>query len=190
MEDTRQRILQTAGELFSQKGYSAISMREIARTCGVSKPAIYHYFTSKKQLYVEVLRQEVDRFLEALSETVSQPGTVTERLELVVRRYLGLLTQRLSLLRLVLRDMGVVETYVQEVLSERRDTLIRPIRKLLEEGIERGEFRPVNPTLAALSLMGTMNVFVTRSALLPDAKAGEDEILHTIDLFLNGLLPR
>lgn len=165
-------------------------MREIATACGISKPAIYHYFASKERLYIEVLQREMDRFLHALDEAAARPGTVTERLQAVVRRYLGLLSQKLSLLRLVLRDIDMVEEHLQEALSERRDTLIRPIRQLLEEGVERGEFRPVNPTLAALSLMGTMNVFITRSALLPDTRTGEDEILHTIDLFLKGLLPR
>lgn len=190
MQDTRQKILQTAGELFSQKGYSAISMREIAMACDLSKPAIYHHFASKEHLYMEVLQREVDRFLQALDEAAAQPGTTTERLQAVVRRYLNLLRQKLSLLRLVLRDVGMVEEHLQEALFQRRGSLIRPIRQLLEEGVERGEFRPVNPTLAALSLMGTMNVFITRSVLLPDVQTGEDEILHTVDLFLNGLLPR
>ncbi|MBC7258920.1 MAG: TetR/AcrR family transcriptional regulator [Chloroflexi bacterium] len=190
MESTRARILQKAGELFATRGYRAISMREIAAECGISKPAIYHHFQDKKHLYLEVLDRELERLVVALDEAGAIPGTAIERLSRLVRCYLEALHRRLSLLQLLFRDIGDLEGEIPDLANKRGEGVLRPFVALIQEGIARGEFRPVDATRTALSLVGMMNIFVTRTLLRPDLIIGEEDVLHTVDLALNGLIPR
>lgn len=190
MEGTRIRILQKAGELFATRGYRDISMREIAAECGITKPAIYHYFRGKKQLYLEVLDRELERLVTALDEASARPGSVADRLAHLVRCYLESLQHRLSLIQLLLRDVSTIESEIPGVAGKRSEDILRPFVAVIQEGIAREEFRPVDPTRAALSLVGMMNVFVTRMLLRPDLPIRGEDILHTVDMALMGLLPR
>ena len=58
-EDQRELILQRAAELFAQRGYSATSMNGVAEACGLSKPALYHYFRDKYDLLVNIAENHV-----------------------------------------------------------------------------------------------------------------------------------
>ncbi len=190
MEGTKIRILQKAGELFAARGYREISMREIAAECGITKPAIYHYFRDKKHLYLEVLDRELERLVLALDEAGGGSGEAADRLARLVRCYLESLQQRLSLIQLLLRDVGAIEREVPGVAAKRSEDILRPFVAVIQEGIARGEFRPVDATRAALSLAGMMNVFVTRTLLRPDLPIRDEDIVHTVDMALRGLLPR
>ncbi len=55
MKDSREHILQTAFELFMQKSFKEVTMREIVTKTGLSKGAFYHYFESKEQLFMEII---------------------------------------------------------------------------------------------------------------------------------------
>lgn len=190
MEGTKMRILQKAGELFATRGYREISMREIAAECGITKPAIYHYFRGKKQLYLEVLDRELERLVLVLDEAGAGPGSVADRLARLVRCYLESLQHRLSFIQLLLRDVSTIESEIPGVASKRSEGILRPFVAVIQEGIAGGDFRPVDATRAALSLAGMMNVFVTRTLLRPDLPIRDEDILHTVDMALRGLLPR
>ena len=56
----RDEILRTATDLFSEKGYHELTMEEIAEEIGVSKGTIYNYFSSKENLYLEILRESFE----------------------------------------------------------------------------------------------------------------------------------
>lgn len=59
MEDTKQHILKTAANLFLQKSFKEVTMREIVEKTGLSKGAFYHYFSSKEQVFLEVVENFV-----------------------------------------------------------------------------------------------------------------------------------
>ena len=52
MEPTQKKLLGIAAELFAERGFSAVSMREISRSAGITQAAIYHHFINKEALYV------------------------------------------------------------------------------------------------------------------------------------------
>ena len=51
MEDTKQRILEKSLELFSAKGYDAVSVGEIAKAVGIKAPSLYNHFPSKQAIF-------------------------------------------------------------------------------------------------------------------------------------------
>ncbi len=58
--NARQRLLETATELFAEKGYAGTSVREIVDRAGVSKPVLYYYFKSKEGLFYAILEWAAD----------------------------------------------------------------------------------------------------------------------------------
>lgn len=73
--DTRAVILNNALELFADKGYDATSMREIAETVGISKPALYYHFDSKEDIVRGVLNDQLSQIAELVTWTSEQEPT-------------------------------------------------------------------------------------------------------------------
>lgn len=86
-EDQRELILLRAAELFAQRGYSATSMNGVAEACGLSKPALYHYFRDKYDLLVNIAENHVVH-LQTLVREVADLGLPPEaRLRELIRRF-------------------------------------------------------------------------------------------------------
>ena len=79
---TRQRLLDVAAELFIDRGYAAVSMRDIAAAAALTKGAVYGHFRSKGQLLVEVIRAKIAErdFAPSFQEAVADPSRNVELL--------------------------------------------------------------------------------------------------------------
>ena len=77
--NARERLLETATELFAEKGYAGASVREIVEKAGVSKPVLYYYFKSKEGLFYAILEWAADVQQKILNEIFETRGTVLER---------------------------------------------------------------------------------------------------------------
>ena len=89
-EDQRELILLHAAELFAQRGYSATSMNGVAEACGLSKPALYHYFRDKYDLLVNIAENHIVRLQALVSEVAELELEPEARLrELIARKAKG-----------------------------------------------------------------------------------------------------
>ena len=84
MEQTQERLLNAAADMFSTQGYAGVSMRDIARAVGITQAAIYHHFSNKDALYVAAVTFVFERQTQELSKQMSEIGDPTDRLELLV----------------------------------------------------------------------------------------------------------
>ncbi|GGO63789.1 TetR/AcrR family transcriptional regulator [Nonomuraea cavernae] len=85
-EDTRTRIQEIALRLFTEQGYEATSLREIAEELGVTKAALYYHFKTKDDIVAGLADQRVAEIEELLAWFKEQPRTPEARRELL-RRY-------------------------------------------------------------------------------------------------------
>lgn len=76
----RARIIRAASELFGAKGFSDVSMQDVARASGVTKAALYYHFKDKSDLYTTVALARIDSIHEAMDAAASEGGTLEERL--------------------------------------------------------------------------------------------------------------
>jgi AcrR family transcriptional regulator len=85
--DNRQRLLDCALDLFSQRGFDAVGVSEVVEAIGVTKPTLYHYFDSKRGLLDALLRREGSRLLREVLYASIYQGDITLTLETIVRTY-------------------------------------------------------------------------------------------------------
>ncbi len=86
-EDQRELILERAAHLFAQRGYTAASMNEVAEACGLSKPALYHYFRDKYDLLVHIAEGHVSRLQLLVAEVESLGLAPEQRLRTLIQRF-------------------------------------------------------------------------------------------------------
>lgn len=146
-------IVQAALALFGERGFAATKLEDVAARAGVSKAALYRYFPSKQALFEAAVRQALLPRLEAVEELAAQEGyagSSADLLRFLFERLAALVESDASVLpKLVIAEAGnfpkLAEFYVEAVVKRGVALLAR----ILERGVARGEFRPVDPATAA-----------------------------------------
>lgn len=87
-EQQREAILARAAELFAGKGYPATSMNELAEACGLSKPALYHYYRDKYAILVQIAEDHVTRLAQLVRAVEAEDLPPDSRLQLLISRFM------------------------------------------------------------------------------------------------------
>lgn len=190
--EVKSRIYATALELFSRKGYDAVSVREICLQSQTTAPMLYYYFRNKKGLYRYILGQASRLRKRALDKALKETGDPRTRLRSVLGAWAGLGAEddpeshqaRFFYLREVF-GMGP-EGYKTSVESFDRQ-MRHALRDIVQDGIDQGIFRPVRAEMAALAIIGIVNTFVRRVALGAPLSM-EDGMEQVMDTFMYGLV--
>jgi len=140
----REKILNSAKQMFGRYGIRKTNLNEIARMARVAKATIYNYFGSKEQVYIEVLNEEVNDLMTKISEAIAQIKSPIEKLRVFYRTRLNQMRGPSYILNLS-RDSGdhftVGSTGVREHLFKKDVSILQSI---LEEGGREGIFRMDN----------------------------------------------
>ncbi|MFO0549501.1 MAG: TetR/AcrR family transcriptional regulator [Polyangiaceae bacterium] len=91
LEERREQLLSCGRALFLEKTYDQVSMDDLATRAGVSKGLVFHYFSTKRELYVEVVRAAANELLQAM--LVEDEGDPVSRLTRGLERYLDYVEQ-------------------------------------------------------------------------------------------------
>lgn len=110
---------------FTERPYDAVSTDEIAAKAGISRGLIFHYFPTKHDYYVAVLRVAADQLVR---ETVSQEGTLSERLESGLRTYFRFVDEHARAYATLLRAGMGGDAVVHEIVEATRGRFIATIR--------------------------------------------------------------
>lgn len=189
-------IADAALALFSERGFAATRLEDVAKRAGISKGTLYLYYPTKEDLFRAVLRQGLLPNLEAMERAVSaHQGTTAELLEAIVARMLVLLDTNLTAIpKLILAESGnfpaIARMYADEVVKRAMGML----SSILQRGMERGEVRPLDPQSAIPSVVAPFMMLILWKHSLgqhTDLPMDPSAVLRThIDVLLRGLEPR
>jgi AcrR family transcriptional regulator len=189
-----EEILSAALEVFTDRGFAATKLEDVAKRAGVTKGTIYLYFDSKEALFKALIRETIVPVIaqgEALAQSFT--GSARELLEQLVREYWRLVgeTTLVGIPKLMIAEAGnfpvLARFYYEEVVTRGH----RLMAGVIQRGIKAGEFRPVNVMVAAkLAMSPLMHAVVARKAFSACMPEGFDvaSYLNThIDLYLHGI---
>lgn len=191
-----QQILDAAFAEFAQRGLAGARLDDIAKRAGVAKGTIYLYFPNKDALFKEMVRATtVTALAEAEAESrASENEPVEAQLRrLAATKWTFLRTERVQVLtRLVTAELPqfpeLMQFYADEVILRGR----RFIAGLISRGIERGEFRPVDPQVAArmYSAIWLMHShWCSRREVFPALGTDEQVLNEMLEFYLHALRP-
>lgn len=150
--ERREQILEAAGRVFSQKGFHAANVSDIAAEAGVSQGTVYHYFDSKESIFMAFfeawetgnLYSEVGAAMDASASSSEQlrylAGAVGERMAEAG----DIFPAHLEFWSHIHRDPAIREGF-RRIFAELRET----VAKLIQNGIDQGEFVPIDPDAVA-----------------------------------------
>ena len=176
-------------------GYLGVSLEEIAREVGVSKPALYYHFPQgKEELFVAIAHRALAHHREGLERVMADYEAGADKLHAVARWFMSEGNQQHPIDEL--RDLSrfVGEQHQAELAEGFFGSLYGPIHRTISSAVDSGEFSETSPeflTWALLSLLSGMlqvNNAPSGPALPEATRTAEGMADRTVDLFLNGVL--
>lgn len=173
----RQQIIAAALQVFSEKGYHKAKIEEIAQAAQVGKGTVYEYFRSKEQLFQEMLREGMASFDASLDNALKQEHSVKDKLKVMVRLCIRLGQNYRPLARMALLEGAVIEESLREWMLNLYRSRVSVIERVVREGIDSGEIRPINPKLFAGLFYTALGVLHSpfRADILPGDWVEEEE---------------
>ncbi len=182
----REQILATATELFVQRGYEGVAMREIADACGITKPALYYHFAGKSAVLNAICIAYLDEVAAVVADSADH-GSGEERLRWLVRGLFALPPWRRAIMRLAMHDVGQLDADDRGAFGRAYlERFIQPINDIFAAGTKAGEFVDKDPALLTGLLLGLLYPFFAP----PRPDAGPDPVDDLLDVFCGGVLRR
>ena len=186
----RDHILRAALVCFAAKGYHQTTMDDIVAEAGLSKGGLYVHFKSKKELFLNLF----DWFLDEFGLLASPPPTESpafEKLTLLVKSMLTTLSsdsfREVSVLMTDIWAQNIRDQDLNQLAKELYRQLGQPISQIIEDGIESGLFKQVNP-MATANILIAIFEGLTIQDIIDRAAIDWSAIAVTLDTLLTGLL--
>lgn len=190
-EQTRQRILGAASDLFVDKGFAGVTLREVAQHSGVTKSLIHHHFGSKEALWGAVLEHNFARYyIGQKAELVNAAESLPELLQDGVRRYFHFLRDNPQMLRLFAWGLLAGDAKSGEMDIELVSLGAEHVRNAQQQGLLRDDINPSH--VMATFIYVCTQWFLNKKPHADWPGLGTDEAFleDFLKIFMEGLLPR
>jgi AcrR family transcriptional regulator len=179
-DETRERILRAAAEVFAEKGYAASTTRELAAAAGVNEVTLFRHFGSKSNLLTAV----IDEFsaLPDISATLAGGFTGDYRQDLtrIGTAFMVSILERQEAMRLMLCEASEV----REVMAEIPRRLRQMLTAYLGQLIEAGQVRDLDPELMAQAFLGMFFAYGVGHTILGGPAAPQAEVEELMEVFV------
>ena len=188
-------ILKAALTLFAERGFAATKLEDVAAAAGIGKGTIYLYFPTKEELFRAVVRQELlPNLAQSEALVAAHQGSSADLLRLLAERFIGLLDSELTAIpKLVVTEAGNFPALARFYADEVAKRGIALIGGVLRRGMERGEFRQLDPMVVMPLFSAPFLMLVLWKHSLgryADITFDPRVVIEThIDVLLRGLAP-
>jgi len=154
--DPKERIRREAAQLFARNGYHGTGVQALSEAVGLGRGALYHHIGSKEALFEEVSTRPVQEMIEIAEGIVAGSGPAGERIRLLCRAQMRTLADHQAEWTLFQRDAMMIRGEARERIFATRARFERIWLQLIEEGVQSGEFRTLDP-VALNGILGMHN---------------------------------
>lgn len=187
-KETTQSILDAARALFTERQFAAVTINDIAAYCNISKGALYHHFSGKEDIYLNMMHQNLAQIKERSEHTMAErQGSCRERLHASLLNFLELPDDLLRVLGLVRRDINIFKDSIRtELIQAYQAAIPLLVESIIQDGIDAGEVKPIDARLLARQTVALVEV-----ALHPYSRRqiGDSQAMATyvVDILFNGI---
>lgn len=184
---SRQDVERVAEELFSQKGYAATSMADIAERLGIQRGSLYAHITSKEELLYAIVQRAANEFEAETRAAFDASLPPEERLRLAVRGHMRVIARHSHGFAVFLTEWRFLTGERLEAVLRLRDQYEELFREILAEGVRIGRFQVADATVARMAVLSVLNW--AHQWYRPGGRLAPEEAAdHLTELLLTGLM--
>jgi len=188
----QQRILDVAKELFTQRGFSNVAVRDICRAADVTPPTVYYYFKNKEALFDAVVRKSVSMpdFISTLANACDKVKEPKAQVHAFIQSYLTSFPKdHLNVGLYVRHSTDELDSIGRKTLAADLAKILSILSAIIQRGIRSGEFRDTDPRMAAECLLGMMNRFVFQQIHFHRNYKPTEAASYLSEFFLRAMTP-
>lgn len=161
---TKERMLEAAEDVFSEKGFHGAAVDDIVRASDTSKGSFYFHFPNKQGIFTALLDHLTSRLLDRVERAIAtQPDSdPISKLDAALEAALTAFAQRRRLARLLLVEAAGLGHAVDAHLIVVHERITAVIQRYLDEAVQSGQIEVQDTALAAAAWMGALNEVVLR----------------------------
>ena len=184
-ENRKQEIIQTAAKLFKEKGYSAVTMRDLAKAMGIKAASLYNHINSKQDILKSIIISSAETFTNGMESIKASNDNSIEKLKKIVTLHVEITSQNAYGMASLNNDWMHLEEQLDYYLKLRSD-YEDDFRLIINRGIQTNELHNVNAEVALFSMLSTLRSLYL---WLPNKEDIQKEQLtaNLIEVLLDGI---
>lgn len=193
-EQRKSNILDTARELLLEKGLNSTSINQIAKRAELSVGAIYFYYKDKEELFAALQLEGLELLHEAIRKAVAKKAAPDKKIRAIAMAYLQFSEEHKNYFDIINYFLTSPETIfspeLKSEIDEHGDASIAMMTLAVQEGIDAGLFKSVDPKRQAIILWAAFNGMIQLKKLQKTILAKNEYISlygEIVDRFLDGL---
>ncbi|MFN2263254.1 MAG: TetR/AcrR family transcriptional regulator [Anaerolineales bacterium] len=189
-EERKNQILAAATRVFTMHGFTGARMDDIVEESGLSKGALYWYFDSKDAIIIGILDQIFDSETTQLREILEAEDSATKKIELFVEMSIKDLEKMKPLMPIFFDfwSLSVRNPNIKQAIKRYYQNFLDLLTPIIEEGIESGEFSPMDPAEAAVALGSLYEGTILFYIYFPEIIDLKTQFRSNFKLTLEGLI--
>jgi AcrR family transcriptional regulator len=150
---SRAAVIDTACQLFAERGYRGTSMKDIAETLGVRAPSLYNHVTSKQDILFAIMDKAMDRALDAQEEALAGVADVAGQLRAATESLVLDFLRNPAEVTVCNTEVRSLDPANRAAIVAKRDRYAGRVRAIIAAGCRAGRFQTQNPQLAAFAVL-------------------------------------
>lgn len=184
----RTELIEVATKLFLERGFHNTSIRDIVRACSFNIASLYMYVSSKEDILYLVALDLMNSIARELGETVLIPGSARESLAHGFASYCRICDRLRRPIRLLYREVGFLPAELRANVLRTVADVISFFERIVQQGIETGEFRDVNPRMAALDILMMCHTIALHTREMRELTSLNQYIDYQLEMLFAGLV--
>lgn len=183
--NTKEKILNSAVNLFSKNNYHAVSMNQIAEDADLSKGTLYWHFDSKEELFSKILIRGIDYFKKRFREILNSEQKTEDKIYSLVEIVVNTFSENMNLIILFKNNSPIITQELEDKKFQHQGFL-DIISQIIEEGIKRGAITAKKAN--ELSLMVLSILFSDQIIRMLRNNSSQKQIQKTIDFIYDFIM--
>ena len=187
MTDRKTEIINMAAKLFKEKGYSAVTMRDIAQAMDIKAASLYNHIKSKQEILVLIVIEIAEEFTNTMGEVVNSNETTIKKIERIIQLHIDITLRDANALACLNNDwMHLADAELTYFIKMRED-YEENFRTIIKKGIADGEIKNLNLEVIIFSTLSTLR---TLYLWYGKKKSPSPDVLKSnmIQVLLNGIV--
>ncbi|MDH7447697.1 TetR/AcrR family transcriptional regulator [Aquimarina sp. 2201CG14-23] len=155
-ESRKQEIINAASILFKEKGYSAVTMRDLATAMGIKAASLYNHIQSKQEILSTIIIDLAEEFTTGMNQIVNSDKSATEKLENIIGLHIDVTLRNSDGLASLNNDWMHLEEENLLYFERMRQDYEDSFRKIVKEGVDTNEIKSNNIEIVVFSTLSTL----------------------------------
>ena len=154
--DRKTEIVNVSAKLFKEKGYSAVTMRDIAQAMDIKAASLYNHIKSKQEILVLIIIEIAEEFTKVMNEVVNSNETAIKKIERIIQLHIDITLRDSNALACLNNDwMHLTDSDLDYFIKMRNDYEDN-FRTIMKKGIDDGEIKNLNLDVIIFSILSTL----------------------------------